>query len=174
MKHVIYCCAPVSHVRRKSPPQTCISSATCQRLHVPSASAHSTLQGANLQPFNSHFVLEKVYEKSCTTALASTSSIREKIHWWLTSHVTMRKYQMSSRLPTLLLSAPHLAYNSAGIVKLRTHQDIQTGRMYTRSVHSHTAQITEKSRDNRIKQSCLMLNLHIGFQKAASGCLVEA
>ena len=153
---------------RKSPPQTCISSATCQK----TASAHSTLQGANLQPFNSHFVLEKVYEKSCTTALAS--SIREKIHRWLTSHVTMRKYQMSSRLPTLLLSAPHLAYNSAGIVKLRTHQDIQTGRMYTRSVHSHTAQITEKSRDNRIKQSCLMLNLHIGFQKAASGCLVEA
>ena len=153
---------------RKSPPQTCISSATCQK----TASAHSTLQGANLQPFNSHFVLEKVYEKSCTTALAS--SIREKIHRWLTSHVTMRKYQMSSRLPTLLLSAPHLAYNSAGIVKLRTHQDIQTGRMYTRSVHSHTAQVTEKSQDNRIKQSHLMLNLHIGFQKAASGCLVEA
>ena len=56
---------------RKSPPQTCISSATCQK----TASAHSTLQGANLQPFNSHFVLEKVYEKSCTIALAS--SIRE-------------------------------------------------------------------------------------------------
>ena len=71
VKHVIYCCAPVSHVRRKSPPQTCISSATCQK----TASAHSTLQGANLQPFNSHFVLEKVYEKSCTIALAS--SIRE-------------------------------------------------------------------------------------------------
>ena len=172
MKHVIYCCAPVSHVRRKSPPQTCISSATCQRLHVPSASAHSTLQRANPH-LSIHILFWKKYMKNPVQLHWHLVS-EKQIHWWLTSHVTMRKYQMSSRLPTLLLSAPHLAYNSAGIVKLRTHQDIQTGRMYTRSVHSHTAQITEKSRDNRIKQSCLMLNLHIGFQKAASGCLVEA